>query len=335
METYKELQDKYGRSVVVPADSIFGSPILMSANSGYARWIKDVTYAQKGTGYQAELYGGAQSGDDWAACYIPVKDLKLVDFESAYWSWYQTNTETMGLGIVIWVHDPTDYDKRAEITQLGGTALLDKASGWNSHEFNLGTTQMFYYGENVTESDGTATGLTAGTQYTLKQFQQDNVFENWVIYRISFDYGWEASGTFESVYLTEVKINGENILLVPSEAELSFSLGSGWKAATVADEASVSSEVDLGSAYKYATVLNPTIDAAYMSVQGAMNLGGTYYPIYAWEDNDADGTVLLATTAETTSKAVTYFIGGFRFVKVAFSAAQNGGPYTLYVRGFN
>ena len=39
METYKELQDKYGRSVVVPADSIFGSPILMSANSGYARWI--------------------------------------------------------------------------------------------------------------------------------------------------------------------------------------------------------------------------------------------------------------------------------------------------------
>ena len=108
-----------------------------------------------------------------------------------------------------------------------------------------------------------------------------------------------------------------------------------WKSCIVADEGTATAECNLGAAYKYVTVLNPTIDSAYMSVQGSMTSGGTFYPIHTWNDADTDLTVLQATTTETTSKAVTYLLGGFQYVKVAFSAAQNGGPYTLYLRGFN
>ena len=119
-------------------------------------------------------------------------------------------TETMGVGIVIWVHDPEDFDKRAEITQLGGHADLEKAAGWNAFEFTSATAGMFFYGENTT-----GTALTAGTQYTWSKFQEDELFKDWVIYRITYDFGWEASGTFSAAYLAEVKINAVPIPLKP------------------------------------------------------------------------------------------------------------------------
>jgi hypothetical protein len=193
---------------------LFGKPVLQWANSGLAGWSKtnSLSQNQKGSGWTADLYGGAQSGDDWAALYIPVNELPVPQLTSAQWSWYQTNAESMGLGIVIWVHDPDDFDKRAEITQLGGVAGLEHASGWNAHEFDSTDAGMFFYGENTTGTD-----LTAGTQYTWAQFQADTLFKNWVIYRLSWDWGWEASGTFESAYLAEIKVNGMYISLVPDE----------------------------------------------------------------------------------------------------------------------
>lgn len=195
------------------ASWLYGKPVLRSAGSGRANWSAstELTQIQKGSGWSAELYGGVQSGDDWAAVYIPVNDMPVPDFTEAYWSWYQTNTETMGLGIVIWVHDPYDFDNRAEVTQLGGASGLDKSSGQNSHEFDCTTTQMFFYGENTT-----GTNLTAGTQYTWNQFRTDNLFSKWAIYRISFEWGWEASGTFESAFLEEVRLQGINVPLKPS-----------------------------------------------------------------------------------------------------------------------
>ena len=57
-----------------------------------------------------------------------------------------------------------------------------------------------------------------------------------------------------------------------------------WKSCIVADEGTASAECNLGAPYKYVTVLNPTIDSAYMSVQGAMTSGGTFYPVHAWND---------------------------------------------------
>lgn len=207
--------------VMRKANPLFGKPSLASANNGIARWIRGSTSPldQKGsTGWLAELYGGVQSGDDWARLNIPADEIFVSDFNYALWSWYQTNTETMGLGIVIWVHDPNDFDNRAEITQLGGHADLPKVAGWNAFSFSSATGGMFFYGEGTT-----GTGLTAGTQYTWAQFQADALFKNWTIYRITLDWGWEASGTFESVYVADVKLNGVAVPLLPSIEELKTS----------------------------------------------------------------------------------------------------------------
>lgn len=193
---------------------IFGEPALRYEGSGMAGWAKEnsLSERQKGGGWTANLYGGAQSGDDWAAVYIPTLELPVPDFTSAMWSYYMTGAQTMGVNIVIWVHDPNDFDKRVEITQLGST--VEKAAGWDACEFTSASTGMFFYGENTT-----GTGLTAGTQYTWAQFQADALFRNWVIYRISLEYGWEASGTFADVWVAEVKLNGEYILLKPQPGE--------------------------------------------------------------------------------------------------------------------
>lgn len=193
-------------------EPLFGEPSLAYANNGSASWIRGQVSPldQKSpTGWLAALYGGVQTNDDWARVNIPVYEIHLTDFKSAMWSYYMTNTETMGVNMVIWVHDPKDYDKRAEITQLG--SKVDYASGWQAHELDFDTTQFFFYGEGTT-----GTGLTAGTQYTLAQFQVDPIFKTWTIYRITFEYGWEASGTFEHAYLADVKLNGFTIMLRPS-----------------------------------------------------------------------------------------------------------------------
>jgi hypothetical protein len=195
---------------------LFGSPILLAGGTGQVYWDKNSTYSQKGTGWQAVLYGGVQSGDDWAACYFSTNELPITQLDELQWSWYQTNAESMGLGVVIWMHDPDDFDKRAEVTQLANVAGLDKGAGWNSHEFDSTVTQMFFYGENTT-----GTALTAGTLYTWDEFQADTLFKDWVAYRISWDWGWDASGTYENAYLTEVKINGIYVPVRPDITEIS------------------------------------------------------------------------------------------------------------------
>ncbi len=211
---------------------IYGKPTLHTGGAGLATWAKASTLGQYQKGYNgilAQLYVGSQSGDDWASCYIPANDQKVSEFNEAQWSWYQTAAESMGLGVVIWVHDKDDFDKRAEVTQATGNTA-DKAAGWNSHEFDPTVTQMFYYGENVP----TTTGLTAGTQYTWHQFQADALFKNWTIYRVSFDWGWEATGVFESVWLADVKLNGTVILLDPTFVEFNIKTGIGNGRATCA-----------------------------------------------------------------------------------------------------
>ncbi|KKM19639.1 hypothetical protein LCGC14_1653590 [marine sediment metagenome] len=197
-------------------EPIYAEASLADANNGNANWARGEISPldqKSNTGWLACLYGGIQTGDDWARVNIPVFEQRVPDFNTAQWSYYLTNTETMGVNIVIWVHDPKDFDKRAEITQLGSTVTV--TAGWNAEQFTTATTGMFYYGENVTLPDGTATDLTAGTQYTWAQFQTDNVFSTWTIYRITLEYGWEASGTFEEAYVADIKLNGMPIFLRP------------------------------------------------------------------------------------------------------------------------
>lgn len=216
------------------ANPLFGQPTLRAVNNGLTEWIRGETSPldqKSSTGWLAKLTGGVQTGDDWARINFPVDEIFTHDFNYAQWSWYQTAAQTMGLGIVIWVHDPNDFDKRAEVTQLGGHADLPKAAGWNAFKFTPDTAGMFFYGENTT-----GTALTAGTQYAWSSFQGDVLFRNWTIYRITLEWGWEASGTFQAVYVADVKLNGVAVPLVP--ADDSFSGGTYHKSDTaVADTA--------------------------------------------------------------------------------------------------
>lgn len=200
-------------------EPIFGNPILRCANSGKVGWIRAEGEAQalnqKGmSGWLANLYGGAQSGDDWAAVYIPVYELPVPDLDEAYWSYRMQNAEVYGVNMVIWIHDPRDFDKRAEVTQAPSHADLEKAAGWNAHELDTSVTQFFFYGEGTT-----GTGLTAGTQYTWEQFQADTIFKGWTIYRVTLEMGWYSTGTFEDVWVADVKLNDTAIPLRPQFGE--------------------------------------------------------------------------------------------------------------------
>jgi len=196
---------------------LFGHPVLRSAGVSQAYWAKShiSPYPQKGGGWLALLNGGVQTGSNYAALEIPVNELPVTQFDNAQWSYYMTGTESMGVNIVIWVHDPDDFDKRAEVTQIGGVTGLIKAAGWNAHNFDSTVTQMVFYGENTI-----GTGLTAGTQYTWDEFQADTIFDGWTIYRVSLEYGWEASGTFDPVWIADVKLNGIPIQLIPTRDDL-------------------------------------------------------------------------------------------------------------------
>ncbi len=197
------------------ASWLFGHPVARADNASFATWVYRGTSPQyqKGGGWLVALYGGVQSGDDWCACYIPVNEYPVTLFDDAQWSYWMTNAERIGVNIVIWVHDANDFDKRAEITQLGSHDDLEKAAGWNAHEFTASTGGMFFYGENTA-----GTLLTAGTQYTWSQFQADQLFKDWVIYRVSLEYGWDTTGTADLAYLAEVKLNGIPVPLVPPQS---------------------------------------------------------------------------------------------------------------------
>ncbi len=198
---------------IYKADWLFGEPTLMVVNNSDAVWSRGAVspYFQKSsTGWLANLYGGLQTGDDFAAVFIPVNELQTHEFDIAKWSYYMTGAETFGVNIVIWIHDPEDFDKRAEVTQIGNHSALEKGAGWNAFEFTTDTAGMFFYGEGTT-----GTRLTAGTQTTWSAFQTDVLFKDWTIYRISIEYGWEASGTFDDVWVADINLNGVNIPLMP------------------------------------------------------------------------------------------------------------------------
>lgn len=203
--------------------SVFGKPTLQTDGTGIASWVKNKPspYFQKGMqGYLAKLTGGAQSGDDWGAVYIPVNELLLTDFLSGMWTYYVDTEEAYGVNMVIWAHDPTDLDRRVEITQAPSGTSLDKAAGWNDHVLNMATTQWFYYGEGTTDVPCSC----QGTQYSYDLLKAHKVFQGWTIYRISLEWGWYSTGTFTDAYVAEVKLNGEVIKLGPSIEELLYDM---------------------------------------------------------------------------------------------------------------
>lgn len=205
--------------VVQSGVPMFGEPTLLSRNNGDAVWSRPgiSPYFQKSvSGWLANLYGGVQSGwDDFAAIYIPVNELKMTDLSSALWTYFMTEAEAFGVNMVIWAHDPADNDKRAEITQLGSVAGLEKAQGWNAHKLVAATDQFFFYGEGISGND-VCTDAGPPNYYGLDDFQADALFSTWTIYRISFEYGWHTGDNeFKDAWVADIKINGQVIPLKP------------------------------------------------------------------------------------------------------------------------
>ena len=206
----------------VPA---FGTPTLFSQGMGKASWDRAirtstiVTDQKSTTGWLACLNGGVQtSWDDAAALYIPVNEMLLPGLTSALWSYFMNTSQSFGCQMSIWVHDPTDNDKRGDIIQLGSVAGLEKTAGWDAHELNLATSQFFFYAEGES-GNTTCTTEGAANLYTLAEFQADPCFSTWTVYRISFNNGFENSGTFQPIYVADVKINEQVIPLGPTSGK--------------------------------------------------------------------------------------------------------------------
>ena len=113
---------------------------------------------------------------------------------------------------------------------------------------------------------------------------------------------------------------------VPMESE--------WMDAVVDKAGTTSHAVDLQAGYKELLVLVPTIDSATTTVHVAKEIGGTYYPVYAF-DMDGTGAFAHASTKATTSIALVFKIGGARYVKVVFSDAQNTAERVIPIKGIN
>lgn len=209
------------------SEPTFGEPTLMSAQNGDAVWSRanateTIASLQKGsTGWTANLYGGLQKlgasgGRSWAAVYIPVNELPVPMFNTARWTYWFTEAEEHGISMTVWVHDPYDFDKRAEISQRASHADLERAQYWNAHELNQTTDQFFYMGENEANSD-----LDEGTGYSYgwDDFQGDEMFNTWTIYRISFCIGWyDAVTEFKDAWLADISLNNEQIPLKPDSS---------------------------------------------------------------------------------------------------------------------
>lgn len=124
--------------------------------------------------------------------------------------------------------------------------------------------------------------------------------------RVKTDFGWK-----------DAKGDNEGKLLLGDQ-------NGNWKIATIADEGTVSSAVDLGGHYPYMLIQIPTIDSANISVQVAEEQGGTY------DDLGLSTNVIAAATG---SFHTTIKIGGWRYIKIKSSATQSTGAVSFRVCG--
>lgn len=100
-------------------------------------------------------------------------------------------------------------------------------------------------------------------------------------------------------------------------------------------DADATEEVDLEGNYEFMTVIIPTLgQASTLEAQIAMTSGGTFYPVWHW-DADAAGDFLGQTSSITTTRAITFPIGGAQYVKVGVAGSDMSSDVTFYVRGYN
>lgn len=95
-----------------------------------------------------------------------------------------------------------------------------------------------------------------------------------------------------------------------------------WKTATIAKAGTASSVVDLEGIYAYLQVVIPTIDAATLKLQGSSDGQG-------FQDIGQSVTTVSGTGAFND----TWVLGGWQFIKIVASAAQDTAQVTIRVCG--
>ena len=100
-------------------------------------------------------------------------------------------------------------------------------------------------------------------------------------------------------------------------------------------DADATEEVDLDDSFEFLTVIVPTLgQASKLEAQIAMTPGGTFYPVWHW-DADAAGDFLGQTTSITTTRAITFLIGGAQYVKIGVEGTNMSSDVTFYLKGYN
>lgn len=198
---------------------VFGKPYLEAGGEGRAEWTRSTTAAVSDrVVWAAKLDAGTQSSwDDYAKVVIPVNEMAFTSLDSVrLWAKYTASTG-IDMGVCVYIHKPTDFDQRVEISH---TPYTNSAAG--TRELNYPTEPpaayyRFWYG---TVTDTPDTCPTEGTGYTWAQFQADSVFSTWTIYKITLDYGYHTGDmVMNGCYVYQCLINGETIRLEPSIEE--------------------------------------------------------------------------------------------------------------------
>lgn len=101
------------------------------------------------------------------------------------------------------------------------------------------------------------------------------------------------------------------------------------------DKEQYSELVDLKENCEFLTVRLPALDNATINpvVQEGEGVDEVPVPVHAL-DADATGSFLHATSAGTTAKSVTFWIGGYQFIRIKAGATQ-ASDRSIKVRGFN
>ena len=105
--------------------------------------------------------------------------------------------------------------------------------------------------------------------------------------------------------------------------------GGQWIAATVAASDTTSDAINLGMDYEYVNIIIPELDSATIVLQ--VGVDPTNSGTISYQTLGVGDTATAATTGERTT---TLELGGFQYIKIVCSVAQDGGARTFYVRGY-
>jgi len=223
----------------------FGQPEIRCDNEGWGKWESKALQAKYKDSYDTNrqfrygnwavhLNGGPQASEEsWASVSVPLNDLKVADIHSIAYDWYvhqagSAHIADIGPNLVFSAYDPTDHAKRVDfntyavdnaIFMSDGLVNRPLEAGWYKYEMTDkdATERVYWYGNNTGTHNSV---VTEGADYYWSQYVVDNIFKDWVIYRVQVMIGyWGATRSTGDVWVGNLRINDIPVKWEPSEAE--------------------------------------------------------------------------------------------------------------------